>query len=100
MSGSQLLNIEHHFLLPGGPNVQVAKRDHFWLADNVNPPVGSLPMNCQNCGHSDSFVLLLDLATRVSDAETTPLDWSFCLQCPACESTDVDGDPSKLFARL
>ncbi|MFH5799379.1 hypothetical protein [Haladaptatus sp. CMAA 1911] len=57
-------------------------------------------MNCQNCEHSDSFVLLLDVAARVTNTDATPCDWSFCVQCPACGSTDVDGDPTRLFDRL
>lgn len=70
------------------------------MADIVNVPVGFATMNCQNCGRSDSFVLLFDLAARVTGAENTPLDWSFCVQCSECGSTDVDGDPTQLFTRL
>lgn len=68
--------------------------------DTVNAPVGSLAMTCQNCGHTDSFVLLLDTATCVTPTDTTPLRWSFSVQCPACDSTDVDIDPAHLFDRL
>ncbi len=70
------------------------------MTDIENVPVGLATMNCQNCGHSDSFVLLFDLAACVTGTESTPLDWSFCVQCPACESTDVEGDPTRLFDRL
>jgi hypothetical protein len=57
-------------------------------------------MTCQNCGHTDSFVLLVDIAARVTETDTTPLDWSLAVQCPRCESTDVAVEPSDLFARV
>ncbi|WP_458205535.1 hypothetical protein [Haladaptatus sp. NG-SE-30] len=57
-------------------------------------------MTCQNCGHTDSFVLLVDLATHVTETDTTPLDWSLAVQCPSCESTGVAIDPPDLLARI
>ncbi|WP_458190120.1 hypothetical protein [Haladaptatus sp. NG-WS-4] len=56
-------------------------------------------MTCKNCGHTDSFVLLVDIAARISEAERTPLDWSLAVQCPTCASTDVTVDSTDLLAR-
>ncbi|WP_266078058.1 hypothetical protein [Haladaptatus caseinilyticus] len=55
-------------------------------------------MTCRNCGHTDSFVLLLDIAAHVT-GDIEPLDWSFGVQCPSCESTDVVIEATDLLAR-
>ncbi|WP_227353876.1 hypothetical protein [Haladaptatus salinisoli] len=57
-------------------------------------------MTCQNCGHTDSFVLLLDVAARITETDIAPLDWSLAVQCPRCESTHVAADPGDLLARI
>ncbi|WP_211250824.1 hypothetical protein [Haladaptatus cibarius] len=55
-------------------------------------------MTCRNCGHSDSFVLHLDIAAHVA-GDIKPLDWSLVVQCPSCESTDIAVEPTSLLAR-
>lgn len=78
-----------------------------------------MSLYCRNCGHADSVVLLVDLATelptrdrprgqRADGRERTappygtrrPTDWSLDVACPACSSTDLAGDPRGLFAEL
>ena len=59
---------------------------------------------CHNCGHSESFVLLVELAFPVpfdsGDAERgSGRDCSLVVQCPACDSTDVGVSASELLAR-
>lgn len=75
---------------------------------------------CHNCGHTGTFVLLVQLALAVpygppadeatvrdSDASEDALladltdraDCSLAVQCPACDSTDVDGRAVDLLAR-
>lgn len=72
-------------------------------------------MSCNNCGHAESFVLLVDLAALVTlDApanpgespDATPDDdrsrrrgWSLTARCPACDSTDVAIDATTLLSR-
>jgi len=70
---------------------------------------------CHNCGHDGTFVLLAQFALAIpgdpagtvetrSDESTDALglstrgDWSLAVQCPACDSTDVDGTAADLFA--
>jgi hypothetical protein len=73
-------------------------------------------MHCRNCGHADRFVLLVELAALVGVLEPEPAvesddrtdssgrraetAWSISLECPACASTDVSGDPVTLLSRL
>jgi len=67
---------------------------------------------CHNCGHDGTFVLLAQFALAVpgdpdgsgeaaSDglALSTRGDWSLAVQCPACDSTDVDGRAADLLER-
>lgn len=56
-------------------------------------------MRCRNCGHTGCLVLLVELAVLASppDRFTDP-DWALSLECPACASTDVAGDPASLLA--
>lgn len=55
---------------------------------------------CHNCGNSERFALLVVCATtydppgRFGDS-----DWSLALECDACTSTDVAGDPAVMLAR-
>lgn len=74
---------------------------------------------CHNCGHTGTFVLLVQLALAVpdgppadgatargSDAPEDALladlsnrgDCSLAVQCPACDSTDVDARAVDLLA--
>ena len=78
--------------------------------------------HCHNCGHSGSFVLLVDLALSIpadlagsafSPDPTDPADAdasasagrpateavSLAVQCPACDSTDVGVSAAALLAR-
>lgn len=57
-------------------------------------------MHCRNCGHTGPFVLLVELTllARRRGPPTDP-DWALSLECPACASTDVAGDPAALLAR-
>ena len=54
-------------------------------------------MHCWNCGYTSRFVLLLELTVFVSpDGTFTNPDWALALECAACASTDVCGDPVAL----
>lgn len=74
---------------------------------------------CHNCGHTGTFVLLVQLALAVpggppadeatgrdSDAREDALladlasrgDCSLAVQCPACDSTDVEARAADLLA--
>ena len=56
-------------------------------------------MRCHNCGHTDGFVLLVELATlALPGGRFVAPDWGLSLECPACASTDVEGDPVALLA--
>lgn len=56
-------------------------------------------MRCDNCGNTDCFVLVLELAVLAcGPAGFGATDWGLYLQCPTCASTDVDGDPLPLLA--
>lgn len=56
-------------------------------------------MRCRNCGHADGFVLLVELAVVVhGSSEFSAPDWGLSLECPACSSTDVEGNPGALLA--
>lgn len=57
-------------------------------------------MRCRNCGNTERFVLLVELAVVASPA--TPAfsdpDWALSLECRRCASTDVAGDPALLLS--
>lgn len=56
-------------------------------------------MRCRNCGQTDCFVLLVELVVLATAArEFRAPDWGLSLECAACASTDVDGDPVALLA--
>lgn len=56
-------------------------------------------MRCHNCANTDCFVLVLELAVLArGPADFVHPDWSLLLQCPACASTDVEGDPATLLS--
>jgi len=56
-------------------------------------------MRCRNCGHTDRFVLLLELAVLTrGPADFSDPDWWLSLECAHCASTDVEGDPVALLA--
>lgn len=56
---------------------------------------------CHNCGRTDRFVLLADLAVGFSPGRGFDAPgWSLSLQCSHCASTDVAGDPSVVAASL
>lgn len=54
-------------------------------------------MYCHNCGNTDGFVLLVELAALVGH-EDSDLRWSLGLECHDCASTDVAGDPATVLA--
>ncbi|WP_137285128.1 hypothetical protein [Halorussus salinisoli] len=72
--------------------------------------------HCYNCGHTGTFVLLVQLALAVpgpvenrdadasvadcdSELDLASGDCSLAVQCPACDSTDVGVAASDLLAR-
>ncbi|WP_164974648.1 hypothetical protein [Halegenticoccus tardaugens] len=55
-------------------------------------------MHCRNCGHTDQFVLLVELSALVAD-RASRADWTLSVECPSCASTDVAGDPATLLRR-
>lgn len=73
-------------------------------------------MRCQNCGNTDCFVLVIELAVlacvppgfdgppggpgrpEAGPPTFTDADWTLALECAACASTDVAGDPAALLA--
>ena len=56
-------------------------------------------MRCRNCGQTDCFVLLVELVVLANAVgEFRSPDWGLSLECAACASTDVDGDPVALLA--
>lgn len=57
-----------------------------------NTPAGPPTMYCENCQNSTDFYLTLDCAVPVG-ARAGPPDWSLDLQCRACGSLAVTGDP-------
>ncbi|MFB6177161.1 MAG: hypothetical protein ABEI99_08490 [Halobaculum sp.] len=78
-----------------------------------------MSLHCRNCGHTESFVLLVELATTVRIAGPAeegdgssgrspvecpgrdhPTDWSLHAACPECSSTDLAGDPTRLLRHL
>lgn len=86
------------------PNVQIPERDNFAATGVWNTVAGPISMTrCYNCGHSDSFVLLVELAFPVpfgsGDERESGRDCSLVVQCPACDSTDVGVPASELLAR-
>lgn len=55
---------------------------------------------CHNCGNTERFVLLVVCATTVAGPDDfSDPEWSLSLECGACASTDVAGDPAVLLAR-
>lgn len=54
---------------------------------------------CHNCGNTDEFVLLLEIAaTYAPPARFAEHGLSLALECARCASTDVTGDPAALLA--
>ena len=54
-------------------------------------------MYCWNCGYTSRFVLVLELTVLVTPEGTlSNPDWALALECAACASTDVSGDPVSL----
>ncbi len=44
--------------------------------------------------------LLIELAVQIGADGTRRLpEWTLCLECPQCASTDVDADRARLLAR-
>lgn len=54
-------------------------------------------MYCHNCGNTDGFVLLVELAVPVG-GYAPGAEWSLGLECHRCASTDVAGDPAAVLA--
>lgn len=59
-------------------------------------------MHCFNCGNTACFVLVVELTVLAwGPDEFAEPDWGFALECAACASTDVHGDPvALLIARV
>lgn len=54
-------------------------------------------MYCHNCGNTDGFVLVVELAVPVGGVDSCT-GWSLGLECHRCASTDVAGDPAAVLA--
>lgn len=56
-------------------------------------------MHCLNCGNTDCFVLVVELAVLArGPSDFAAPDWTLGLECADCASTDVEGDPVGLLA--
>lgn len=53
-------------------------------------------MRCENCGNTGCVVVVLELTLLAVGGSLVDPDWGLLLQCPACYSTDVTGDPLAL----
>lgn len=53
-------------------------------------------MYCHNCANVESFVLCVECCAVVEGSTFRSADWSLTLQCHACASTHVAGDPTTL----